>query len=210
MVARRIVSRQAGPDIAPPASGLDLPPSVGDDGSHGAPGGIGTPLDAASLLGGWRHPQYLESSPHRLPGVVRKSTQPLIFASGAPSAIAPLTTPTVGVPIDQDGMFDPHHYARMNSGNIGLLVVAPSAPFLTAPATYRNALVLRNGHATANMYIDFGQPASLLSPLKIAPGQTLLFDVVVPQDDLYAFADVAGATLVYAFSNIPGPLTSTT
>ena len=38
----------------------------------------------------------------------------------------------------------------------------------------------------------------------LAPGTTILFDTVVPQDDLYAIADAAGAQLAYAYSTFGG------
>ena len=66
-------------------------------------------------------------------------------------------------------------------------------------------LAFRNASSGAqNIYISFGSQASTLNWLKLVPGQLVLFDAVVPQDDLYTIADGAAATLVYAYSTFGG------
>lgn len=108
----------------------------------------------------------------------------------------------------QQWIEDPHHYANVVGGffNPGV-VLAPNTlvPFLLSPPGKRNMLTLRNANALggANIYIDFGKIANAFSPLFIVPGQTVLFDTVVPQNDLYAFSDAAGtAGLAFSYSNI--------
>lgn len=205
MITRRVVSRQPHAALPAPLSAADAlaaSPNQSDPLDPSDPG-FGRPLGFTSDLAGFRHPQYLEGAPNRLPGVVRT---PLPGFVNAPPGSALAGTPALPAPSAQSGIYDPHHYAQVNSTNVPVAQTAVQIPFLTQPATFRNLLALRNPNAVANIYIDCGQSASVLSTIKIAPGQTLLFDEVVPQDDLYAFADAAGATLSFAFSNIPRPI----
>lgn len=205
MVTRRNISRQPQPAPAPAMSAADAlaaSPNQSDPYDPANPG-FGRPLDYTSDLAGFRHPQFLEGAPHRLPGVVRGPLSNFINAP-AGSALAP-TSGVLMPPATQTGVFDPHHYAQVNSTSIPVPTTATQTPFLTQPATLRNMLAMRNPNATANIFIDFGQSASALSTIRIAPGQTLLFDEVVPQDDLYCFADAAAATLSFAYSNIVRP-----
>ena len=78
--------------------------------------------------------------------------------------------------------------------------------FARQPPTKRNLLMLRNTDATATIYIGFGKAPSTLSTLAIAAGQMILFDAVVPQDDLWAIGS-ANCVLAYAFSTfgVEGP-----
>ena len=91
-----------------------------------------------------------------------------------------------------------HAYASIISAytNVGIV----SALFLLQPAAKRNFLALRNASATANIYIEFSNQATTNSWLELLPAQIVLFDTVVPQNDLYAIADAAGAVLAYGYS----------
>lgn len=101
-------------------------------------------------------------------------------------------------------VFDPHRYARLvGEQTIAVAIVAPGTRVLTEPDTRRNMLLLRNASATANVYVSFGNEASLNSPIILTPGQMVLFDTVVPQDDVFAFADAAAAFITVAQSVIP-------
>ena len=100
---------------------------------------------------------------------------------------------------------DPYHYAKI----VELTAVAPdnslgqqSVKFLDAPPGRRNYLAFRNSSAAANIFIGFGTTASLNSLIRLIPGQILILDTVIPQDDLYLLADAAAGTLIYQFSNI--------
>lgn len=162
---------------------------------------VGPGVDYQSDIAGWRHPQYMPATPHRLPSL----SPGFVLPSGSTSGNAPIVTP--GGPGSQTGILDPHHYARIASGNFPVVQTAAQALFLAAPPGFRNFLVLRGLAANAgNVYVDFNQSASVNSPIKIEADQTYLFDEVVPQDDLYAFADAAGCFLVFAFSNIALPV----
>lgn len=78
-------------------------------------------------------------------------------------------------------------------------VTTASEKFLIEPPTKRNLLMLRNTDAAAMIYIGFGKNANTLSTLAIGPGITILFDSVVPQDDLYCIGSAA-CVLAYAYS----------
>lgn len=81
-------------------------------------------------------------------------------------------------------------------------VANQSTNFLNSTDAYRNYLMLRNASAAANIYIGFGTDASAFSTLRLIPGAIALFDAVVPQDDLYYFADAAAGTLCCAYSTV--------
>jgi hypothetical protein len=87
---------------------------------------------------------------------------------------------------------------------VSITVGTTSVKFLDAPIGKRNMLGFRNASATQVLYIDFNSQATTGSWLAIQPGILVLFDSVVPQDDLYVIADAAGATLAYAYSTFPG------
>lgn len=168
-------------------------------------------LDYQSNIAGFRHPQFVPGQPHRLPGLVRGFVLPIGATGPAPvSGNAGLVTPGALQPGQQIPVWDPHHYWNVASGNLTAPVAGAGAlnnPFLTGPQGLRNMLTLRCPAAnTGNVYIDFGQAASALSPYKIEADQTILFDEGVPQGDLFCFGDAAGQILVYAYSNIAAPV----
>lgn len=84
--------------------------------------------------------------------------------------------------------------------NVPQIGVADSVLFLTQPSAQRNMLGFRNASAAGNIYINFGAQADANSWLRLAPNDMLLFDTVVPQDDLYAIADAAGCVLAVSYS----------
>jgi hypothetical protein len=99
-------------------------------------------------------------------------------------------------------IFDSHHYARLNGSQPILVSPIVSAVVLAEPTIRRNFLALRNVDAAVNIYVDFGTEATLQSTFKLTPGQTVLFDTVVPQDDVYAISDGGvSAVLSISFSN---------
>lgn len=101
-------------------------------------------------------------------------------------------------------IFDPHHYARFNGEQLYTLTASSSLLILPRSSTLRNMLMMRNTHATADIYVSFGTDASVNSVLLLAAGQTVLFDVVVIQDDVFAFSTTASATISIASSTTPG------
>ena len=137
----------------------------------------------------WGTPQYIPPSPNNLP--VRPE----------PGA-APNTTQTVasGSTIDTREIY---RYASVVT--VSLNVGTSSIKFLDAPIGKRNFLGFRNASTgTQILYIDFNATATTGAWLAISPGTLVLFDTVVPQDDLYVVASVASAVLAYAYSTFPG------
>lgn len=116
----------------------------------------------------------------------------------------PMQTP-VGLSqgIQQAPVFDMHRYASIQDNNFAVGTAAASR-VVEKPATRRNFLALRNTSLAANIFVGFGRQASLVSTFILAPGQTLLFDTVVPQDDVWLIADAASASCSVAYSNLPG------
>ena len=77
-------------------------------------------------------------------------------------------------------------------------VQTASQKVLDAPASYRNMLMMRNSSAPggANIFIEFGTDATLGSVIRLAPNEIILFDAVVPQDDIYVIGDAVGGLSV--------------
>ena len=101
-------------------------------------------------------------------------------------------------------VYDPHRYAKFSGEQfVRVSNSAPGTLILPAPDTRRNALILRNISATANIYVAFGSNATSSSALYLTPKTMILFDTVVPQDDVFAIADAASASIVVAQSVIP-------
>lgn len=150
------------------------------------------PVHFASDVAPWASPQRTPPTPNS------------VIDIGSIQSLTPSNQPTV-TPSKSDGdavpVRDPYHLASLTS-----LTTAPgnglSAKFLDQPTNKRNMLLLRNASTSANIYIEFGKDASVNSTLKLAAGAILLFDVVVPQDDLYALADASGGLLAYSYSTI--------
>ena len=204
--ARKTLRPVATATVAVDAAGVLAPTadvgSVGnqpDDYTQGV--GPNYPVGLDSQLAPWRSPQFLPGAPHRLPAPVVRTPLPLVGtqpaagsdeATAAANAPVPVATPVV----------DPWHCASINATNCPVPTAATQTPFLTAPQGKRNLLGLRNPNAAGTIYIDFGQSASALSWLALAPGVQMLFDEVVSQDDLYCFGSQAGLTLCFAYSNI--------
>ena len=172
----------------------------------------------------WGHPQYIpgQSAQQRPPAPVVDNSAPGdgFYKSSLPASnvnsfplmdntpggsingvAAPTTPPAPGMG-KPEPIRDAHHYAQMIS--LAVNVATTSAKFLDQPPTKRNILMLRNNSASANIYVEFGKDATTNSVLRITPNTVILFDVVVPQDDLYAIADAASAVLSFSFSTILG------
>lgn len=99
-------------------------------------------------------------------------------------------------------IFDAHHYGKFNGSNPVSVPNGSSLLVLAEPTGLRNMLMFRNASAVANIYLDFGTDAGLFSTVRLTPNTMLLYDTVVPQDDVYAYADAASAVLSYSFSNV--------
>lgn len=147
---------------------------------------------------GLLHSQEPVDAPQRMPGA------PIMFPPALPNIRPSGYAPSAGDTPAPGGetINDPHHYAQVTDLSTPVLQV--SNQLLQQPVSKRNYLMFRNSSATANIFIGFGANASLDSTLKLSPGTIVLYDVVVPQNDIYVIADAAGATLSYSYSNIAG------
>lgn len=93
-----------------------------------------------------------------------------------------------------------HRYAQIN-GSVVFGTTTESQLVLAAPQNYRNLLMMRNAGATA-IFIEFGRDASPDATIQLQPNQIILFDTVVPQDDVLAISPGGLSTLSVSFSNI--------
>ena len=138
-------------------------------------------------------PTALNPGPHNLPrdGVPR-----------ARSVGAPATVPGFS-PADTLNVRELHRYASLT--DLSMTVGTTSVKFLDEPTGRRNMLGLRNASTAAQiLYIGFNQDATTLSWLALTAGTIVLFDDVVPQDDLYVLSSAAGGILAYSYSNFAG------
>lgn len=142
----------------------------------------------------WASPQFMPPSPHNLPSRPDPAVQ-----------ISPqeATTSSFYVAGETVATREIYRYASVTS--LALTIGTTSLKFLDQPIGKRNMLGFRNASTgTQVIYIDFNAAASTGSWLALNPGTILLFDTVVPQDDLYAIASAAGATLAYMYSTFGG------
>lgn len=93
-----------------------------------------------------------------------------------------------------------HRYAQIN-GSVVFALNATSQNVLAAPQNFRNMLMMRNVSG-GSIYIDFGRDADANSAIELVPGAIILFDTVVPQDDVYAIAPGGASGLSISFSNL--------
>lgn len=146
-------------------------------------------LNQPSNLLPWGSPEFLSSAPHNLP----KRTDTTSTAQNANLIVA-------GEVVN---IRENYRYASLVTAGLGLSTV--SIKFLDQPIGKRNFLSFRNASTGGQIiYIDFNSQANTNSWLALAAGTLILFDTVVPQDDLYAVASAAGAQLAYAYSTFPG------
>lgn len=142
----------------------------------------------------WSQPQSLD----QLPRDFTPAAGPLVGRSVGPvRGLAPGEQSP-----DVQTIRDPHRYAQL-SGSARLPVGTASGLVLAAPPTRRNFLIVRNVSATANIFLDFGIAADVSrTPMRLIPNAMLIFDDVVPQDDVFAVADAAGGAIGLSFSNV--------
>ena len=135
----------------------------------------------------WSSPNYLPGAPHNLP---KRAESTSSERSGVYSA---------GESVN---IRDQYHFASLVTASVN--VDTTSFKFLDQPIGKRNLLSFRNASATQTLYIDFNSQATTGSWLALAAGAIILFDAVVPQDDLYVISSAAGGVLSYAYSTYPG------
>jgi len=136
----------------------------------------------------WTNPQYVPGYPHNLPAKADAAVQ---------------TTSNFPGYADSVSVTEPYRFASFV--DLSIITSTTSVKFLDQPIGKRNTLGFRNA-STANqvIFIGFGGNATTNSWLQINPGTIVLFDTVVPQDDLYVISDVTAGVLAYVYSTYPG------
>ena len=142
-----------------------------------------------SPLEAWSSPTFLSGAPHNLPKEAN-------IAAAQQTAQFSFDGQTINTR-------ETYHYASLQ--DVALTVGTTSIKFLDQPIGKRNMLGFRNASTgTQNLYIGFGAQATTSNWMKLAPGSIVLFDTVVPQDDLYVISDASGGILTYAYSTFGG------
>jgi len=136
----------------------------------------------------WQAPQYIPQYPHNLPAKADAAVQTTTNFPGYSSTVA---------------ITDAYRFASFV--DLSIITTTTSVKFLDQPIGKRNTLGFRNASAGSQIiYIGFGGNATTSSWLEINPGVIVLFDTVVPQDDLYCISDVTAGVLAYVYSTYPG------
>lgn len=137
----------------------------------------------------YESPSFVPGSPNNLP--VR------------PDPVAPVNTTQA---LKEDGAVpirEIYRYASLVT--VTITVGTTSFKFLDQPIGRRNMLGFRNASSAGQiLYIEFNGNASSGSWLALTAGTIVLFDTVVPQDDLYVVSSAASGVLAYAYSTFPG------
>lgn len=147
------------------------------------------PVRPLPALTPWSAPQTIEAVPEI------RTMRPAI-ASGA------VVQASESAPVREA-----HRYAQIN-GSVVYAITTQSQLVLPAPQNFRNMLILRNV-AGNPINLDFGRDADANAPIQLVAGGILVFDTVVPQDDIFAIGIGGTATLSMGFSNLNflGPVT---
>jgi hypothetical protein len=132
----------------------------------------------------WSSPTFIPPSPHNLPAETAATT-----ADTQPSQVS---------------VSEPYRYASII--DLTFQTTTASQKLLDAPIGRRNLLGFRNVSGTTgeNIFIGFGRDATINSWLRLTPGTIILFDTVVPQDDLYCISEAGTPILSYIYSTFPG------
>lgn len=162
-------------------------------------GGIGMPAERLFRRPLWASPG-LQGTPNNLPPagdrVQPRGPTPIgrtgPGSSPAPSPNAQALPPTVLVR-------ERHRYANVIETPLNVETV--SRTVLQQPTGLRQYLTLSNRSPGSQvLFVAFGTQASLLSSLSLQPGQAILFDAVVPQNEVFAISDTAGGILTVAYA----------
>lgn len=142
------------------------------------------PVGYLSPLEPWSSPTFLPPSPHNLP------SETAGVSSDVPASVV--------------NVAESYRYASIV--DLTITTNTASQKFLDAPIGRRNLLGFRNVSGTTgeNIFIGFGRDATINSWLRLTPGTIILFDTVVPQDDLYVISETGTPVLSYIYSTFPG------
>ena len=95
-----------------------------------------------------------------------------------------------------------HRYATLG-GNGVVALTTTSVQVLAEPPNRRNFLLMRNSGANP-IFVSFGTDANAdTAVLYLVPNQIVLFDTVVPQDEVYAATTTGTSSIAIAASNTP-------
>jgi len=144
-------------------------------------------LNQPSDLLPWSSPTYIPNAPHNLPKREQQTT-----------------SERSGVSFSGESVSVRNNYQYASLVTASITVGTTSIKFLDQPIGKRNLLSFRNASATQTLYIDFNSQATTGSWLALSAGALILFDAVVPQDDLYVISSASGGQLAYAYSTYPG------
>jgi hypothetical protein len=145
-------------------------------------------LNQPSDLLPWSSPNFIPGAPHNLP---KRPEQTTSERSGLVS---------IGESVN---VRNTYQYASLVTA--GLVVGTTSIKFLDQPIGKRNLLSFRNASTAGQiLYIEFNAQATTGAWLALTAGTIILFDAVVPQDDLYVISSAASGQLAYAYSTYPG------
>jgi hypothetical protein len=137
----------------------------------------------------------------RLPGLTPWSAPQTLEALPEVRRMAPaIASGAVVQARDAAPVREAHRYALIN-GSVIFQTITESQIVLQAPQNFRNLLIMRNAGANLVM-VEFGRDASPQSTIELQPNQIILFDTVVPQDDVHAMSPGGLSSLSVSFSNI--------
>ena len=116
----------------------------------------------------------------------------------------------LSIPNSASAIYDLARFAILNGSKPFSVSTTSNVPLVDQPPSWRNFLHFRNasGSGGANLYINFGDVAAIDgsgiagSGFKLAPDEQILFDAVVPQDDISALATGGTSQLSVSFSNV--------
>ena len=123
------------------------------------------------------------------------------YISGIPNNLPTAASANAGAPV---GVHENYRLASFIDTSVTL--GSNSVLLINQSVVQRNALGFRNNTAPSFgsiIYIGFGADATVLSWLQLASGESIFFDTVVPQDDIYAASNGIGL-LAYVYSTTSG------
>lgn len=154
------------------------------------------PVELASPLQPFRHPQFIPPGPHNLPPPSQRPGA-RVFTGIAASDLAPSVAPMGPL----TPTFDRSRFVLLAGEGLTLAIGTVAALLaVPSPSQLRSFLGLRNSGAT-NLFVAFGVQATVNSWLRLASNQMVLFDTVVPQDEVWVISDAPGGQLTAVTSN---------
>jgi hypothetical protein len=152
-----------------------------------------------------------------MPGIHQIAPGVFVAEDGASQSVEGRNLPASGIPL---GPYSFRRKFRAGAGVSEIVNVADLVEFngelivpvgltsvsvLPQPSSPRNCLGFRNSSGVAcNLYIAFGNPATLSSWLLLVQNTIVLLDNRPPQDEVFAICDNAAGQLTIVQSIMPG------